>query len=460
MLLPGLLEQHGLDAPGAVIECQDHARTAFLHLIDESGHGDRPARAEAPALEPGDRPVTHQVADAVGHETRQTRLAARERVAGEIQAECLALPRQAHRLAPLRQQRAGQLRRARALLAREPEQIVLPRRVGAAVLIAEVHGGTQAVHERRAVGAQAVEAPGAQQRLQRAPVDLLQVEPPAKVLETRVHPARAALRDQRLGRSLTHAAHRAQPITDAALAAGGELVARGVDIRRQHREPQIRAFLDEGHDLVGVTHLGRQHRRHEGRRIVRLQVRGLVGEQRVGGRMRLVETIAGELLHQVENVRRDLLTHPARHRAADEHGALLRHLCGALLAHRAPQQVGAAERIARQHLRDLHHLLLVEDHPVGGLEDRLEARMQVIDRAIAPAVLTVDEIIHHAGLQRAGPEQRDQRHDVLEAIRLQPADEILHAARLELEDGGGAAGLEQRVGGRVIHGQRAHREGR
>ena len=176
--------------------------------------------------------------------------------------------------------------------------------------------------------------------------------------------------------------------------------------------------------------------------------------------MRLVETIAGELLHQVENVRRHLLAHPARHRAADEHRALLRHLFGALLAHRAPQQVGAAERIARQHLRDLHHLLLVEDHPVGGPEDRLEARMQVIDRAIAPAVLAVDEIIDHAGLQRAGPEQRDQRHDVLEAIRLQPADEILHAARLELEDGGGAAGLEQRVGGRVIHGQRAHRERR
>src|SRR5256885_5656329 len=58
----------------------------------------------------------------------------------------------------------------------------------------------------RSVGAQAVEAPGAQQRLQHAPVDLLQVEPPAKVLEARVHPARAALRDQRLGRSLTHAA--------------------------------------------------------------------------------------------------------------------------------------------------------------------------------------------------------------------------------------------------------------
>ena len=53
--------------------------------------------------------------------------------------------------------------------------------------------------------------------------------------------------------------------------------------------------------------------------------------------------------------------------------ALLGHLLGLLLAHRAAQQVGAAERVAAQHLRDLHHLLLV-DH------DRRRSR-----RASAPA---------------------------------------------------------------------------
>jgi hypothetical protein len=113
--------------------------------------------------------------------------------------------------------------------------------------------------------------------------------------------------------------------------------------------------------------------------------------------------------------------------------ALLGHLLGLLLAHRPAQHVGAAERVAGQHLRDLHHLLLVEDHPVGVPEHRFQVRgMQVIARRLA-AVLAVDEVIDHARLQRPGTKQRHQRHDVLEAVRLQAADQVLHAARFELE---------------------------
>ena len=43
------------------------------------------------------------------------------------------------------------------------------------------------------------------------------------------------------------------------------------------------------------------------------------------------------------------------------------------------------------------------------------------------AVLAVDEVVHHAGLQGTRTEQRDERHDVVEAIGLEPPDEILHA---------------------------------
>ena len=75
-------------------------------------------------------------------------------------------------------------------------------------------------------------------------------------------------------------------------------------------------------------------------------------------------------------------------------------------------------------------------------------------RAVA-AVLAVDEVIDHARLQRAGTEQRHQRDDVLEAVGLQAPDQVLHAARLELEHRGGAARLEQRVGRGIVHRQRA-----
>ena len=131
----------------------------------------------------------------------------------------------------------------------------------------------------------------------------------------------------------------------------------------------------------------------------------------------------------------------ARDGAVDEDAALLGHLLGLLLAHRAAQQVGAAQRVAGQHLRDLHHLLLVQDHAIGRRQDRLQVRVQIVDRAVDLAVLAGDEVIDHARLQRSGPEQRHERHDVLEAVRLQAPDQVLHAARLELEHRGGAAGL-------------------
>ena len=48
-----------------------------------------------------------------------------------------------------------------------------------------------------------------------------------------------------------------------------------------------------------------------------------------------------------------------------EFHALLRHLLLVLFAHRAPQQIGAAERVAGEHLRGLHDLLLIDENAVG-----------------------------------------------------------------------------------------------
>jgi len=91
------------------------------------------------------------------------------------------------------------------------------------------------------------------------------------------------------------------------------------------------ALIDQRHDLVGVIHVGRQYRGHESRRIVRLQESGLVGEQRVGRRVRFVEAVTGEFLHEVEDVRGQALIDAACARAIDEHRTLLCHLLGLLL---------------------------------------------------------------------------------------------------------------------------------
>ena len=122
---------------------------------------------------------------------------------------------------------------------------------------------------------------------------------------------------------------------------------------------------------------------------------------------------------------------------------LLGHLLGLLLAHRAAEQVGAAERVARERLRDLHDLLLVDDDAVGRLEELVDAVVHLRDRLAT--VLAVDEVLHHAGAERARAVERDGGDDVLEAVGLEVLEELLHAARLELEDARRLARLQQRV---------------
>ncbi len=81
--------------------------------------------------------------------------------------------------------------------------------------------------------------------------------------------------------------------------------------------------------------------------------------------MRLVEAVGGEGLHLVEDLAGELGPAALLGGAVEEAHALARHLLRLLLAHRAAQIVGVAERVAGEHLRDLHHLLLVDDDAVG-----------------------------------------------------------------------------------------------
>jgi hypothetical protein len=57
-----------------------------------------------------------------------------------------------------------------------------------------------------------------------------------------------------------------------------------------------------------------------------------------------------------------------------------------------------------------------------------------------------------------GPIQRDQRDDVLESRRRRLFQKLAHAARFELEHGGGVAGLHDVVGGVVVERQCVQRQ--
>ena len=161
------------------------------------------------------------------------------------------------------------------------------------------------------------------------------------------------------------------------------------------------------------------------------QPRRLIRNQRVTGRVRLVETITGKLLHQVKNIGSGPGFNLVGERTLGKYGALLLHFLGFLLAHRAAQHVGSTERVTGQHLGNLHDLLLVENDTVGRSQYRLQGRVGILDAGTA--VLAIDEIVDHARLQRARSKQRHQRNNILEAVGLQAPDQVFHAARFELK---------------------------
>ena len=99
--------------------------------------------------------------------------------------------------------------------------------------------------------------------------------------------------------------------------------------------------------------------------MVGLEPAGPIGDQRIGRGVALVESVVGEFGEEIEDLVRLGAREAALDRAVDEAGALRVHLLLDLLAHRAAQHVGFAERIARQRLRDLHHLFLIDDDAIG-----------------------------------------------------------------------------------------------
>ncbi|MNK26768.1 hypothetical protein D3C87_451090 [compost metagenome] len=186
--------------------------------------------------------------------------------------------------------------------------------------------------------------------------------------------------------------------------------------------------------------------------MVGLEPGRLVGDQRVCGRVRLVEAVPRELLHQVEQLDRQVRIMAFFLGALLEQLAVLGHFFGLFLAHGAAQQVGAAQRIAPDDLGDQHHLFLVDDDPVGALQRAFQVRVEVVH--CGAAVLAVDEVVDHARFQRPRAVQGQHGDDVFEGVGPQLLQQFLHAARFELEHGGGVGVAQNLVGGRIVQGQR------
>ena len=180
----------------------------------------------------------------------------------------------------------------------------------------------------------------------------------------------------------------------------------------------------------------------------------LVREQREGRRVRLREAEAGEADELVEDRVRNLLADAPCDRALDEAAAeRLDRLQRALSAHRAAQPLGLADREAGERRGDREHLILEHDHPERLaqrlLQQRMVARRHEL-RVLTQLLAVVDERVHRAALDRAGPDERDLDRQVLEVLG-PGAQERLHLrAALDLEDADGVRALDLRVDGLVL----------
>ena len=134
------------------------------------------------------------------------------------------------------------------------------------------------------------------------------------------------------------------------------------------------------------------------------EISRLIGQQRIGRRVRLVESVAGELVHLVEQFSGNIFWMAQRRCAAHKAVALLGHLFGLLFAHGAAQQIGFAQRVAGDDVRDLHHLFLIDDDTQRLFQDAFDFGKHVLH--LAAAELALDKVVDHAALDGAGTIER------------------------------------------------------
>ena len=110
--------------------------------------------------------------------------------------------------------------------------------------------------------------------------------------------------------------------------------------------------------------------------------------------MRLVKSVFGELGHQIKNAVGFGKFYAVGRCPGNETGLLRCHFFGIFFTHGAAQQIGLAKAVTRQSRGRVLDLLLIEDNPVGFLQNGFKLRQRIIN-ALA-TVLSFDEIVHHS----------------------------------------------------------------
>ena len=295
--------------------------------------------------------------------------------------------------------------------------------------------------QARPADSEAIEHAAQDQSLHDLAVDDLEVVADQEIHVSGVISPCPALGHDSFHRGGTHVLD-ARKAVDYPAVADRELRLREVDVRRQDLDTHRAGLADVLRELVrGVDFVG-QVGGHELRGIVGFEIGGVVGQQGIGGSMGLVEAVAGKGHQEIEDPFGGPCIVSLGGGPLEELDLLSGHYLRLLLAHRPPEDVRLTEGKPRHLPGDLHDLLLVHDHPVGLLEDRLELRQRIHDR-LAPA-LGIAELVDELHGSRAV--QGVQGDQVRNGFRPGPLEHVLHPLTLELEHAGAAPLAEEAEG--------------
>ena len=305
---------------------------------------------------------------------------------------------------------------------------------------------------------QRVEGSRLGQGLQRAPVQTRYVHPAAEITNGGIGAVGLALGHDGRDGSLPHRLDGSQAnvqgirsVRPFGGSVGGVVHSRTVHVRQPDPDPHARAFIYRCHVPVRVVQPAVEHRCHVLQRMVGFEIRRPVGNQRVADAVSLVEGVTRERLDEVENLGAHRLRVSPLNRSRNEPVTLLGHQRGNLLAHGLADGVGLPQRVTGEVLQDVQHLVLVDDDAVGLVQQFLHAGMGI--RNLLHTMFGADESVDV--LHGAGPIEGDHRRNIPQVRRFQLLNIALHTGAFQLEQVGGVARAQQRVGFRVVQRQPA-----
>ena len=173
--------------------------------------------------------------------------------------------------------------------------------LGVALSLLRAFDGAVEHGHQLGAAAQSIHGAALDQRFQHAFVQQAQVDLLAEFVDGTVAAELLASGNDRLDGVVADVLHRGQTKANRA-AVRCEVGVAHIDVRSLDRDAHLAAFVDVLDHVIGAAGHRCQQRGHELDGIARLQIRRLVGQQRVGGRVRLVEAVSGELGHQIENL--------------------------------------------------------------------------------------------------------------------------------------------------------------